>query len=72
MTSSDVFSYFVNYVKKDLYDEGNSDSGYNVTITTKSGELLSNMSYSDALKAIGTDSYILRYKGDKNIDITLN
>lgn len=30
------------------------------------------MSYSDALKAIGTDSYILRYKGDKNIDITLN
>ena len=72
LTSSDVFSYFVNYVKKDLYDEGNSDSGYNVTITTKSRELLSNMSYSDVLKAIGTDSYILRYKGDKNIDITLN
>ena len=72
LTSSDVFSYFVNYVKKDLYNEGNSDSGYNVTITTKSRELLSNMSYSDVLKAIGTDSYILRYKGDKNIDITLN
>ena len=72
LTSSDVFSYFVNYVKKDLYGEGKSDCGYNVTITTKSGELRSNMRYSDALKAIGTDSYILRYKGDKNIAITLN
>lgn len=72
LTSSDVFSYFVNYVKKDLYGEGNSDSGYNVTITTKSVNLDSTMSYADALKAIGTDNYILRYKGDKNIEITLN
>ena len=85
LTSTDVFSYFVNYIKKDLYgkeksddgkkdlyDEKKSDDGYNVTITTESGNLDGNMSYAEALKKIGTKNYILRYKGNKNIEITLN
>lgn len=72
LTSSDVFSYFVNYIKRDLYGEKKSNDGYNVKITTESGELNSNMSYADALKYIGTNNYILRYKGNKNIEITLN
>ena len=72
LTSTDVFSYFVNYVKKDLYGQDSSDLGYTVKITTQSGELESSLSYSEALKKIGTENYILRYKGNKNIEITLN
>lgn len=72
LTSTDVFSYFVNYIKKDLYGEEKLDDGYNVKITTESGNLDSNMSYAEALKKIGTKNYILRYKGNKNIEITLD
>ena len=67
-----MFTYFVNYIKKDLYGEKKSDDGYKVKITTESGNLDSNMSYAEALKKIGTKNYILRYKGNKNIEITLN
>ena len=71
LTSSDVFSYFVNYVKKDLYGNNNqSNSEYNVTIITDDGELGPKLSYHDALKKIGNKNYILKYKGDKNIEIT--
>lgn len=71
LTSSDVFSYFVNYVKKDLYGNNNqSNSEYNVTIITDDGKLDSELSYHEALKKIGNKNYILKYKENKKIEIT--
>ena len=67
LTKDDVFSYYVNYVKKDLYGEvtnTNQDVIYNVDIKDKNGISLNNeMSYTQVYNSL-SDKYVLRYVGE--------
>lgn len=71
LTKEDVFSYYVNYVKKDLYggvdtSSTNQDVIYNVSITNKSGNatLEGTLSYNEAYDQLA-DKYILKYKKEE-------
>ena len=69
LTRSDVFSYYVNYVKKDLYGESttsgeyttNQDVIYDVSIKDKNGnELVKELQYNDVYDKLA-DKYVLKY-----------
>lgn len=65
LDSSQVISYYFNYVKKDLYATPDSTvkQEYKVTINTPSGIITNtNLTYSDVLNAVGTTrKYVLKY-----------
>lgn len=69
LTKNDVFSYYVNYVKKDLYGESttsgayttNQDVIYDVSIKDKNGnELVKELQYNDVYDKLA-DKYVLKY-----------
>lgn len=65
LTKDDTFSYYVNYVKKDLYGEGvtntNQDVIYNIEIIDKNNQILtSDSSYTDVYSKLA-DKYVLKY-----------
>lgn len=72
LTRSDVFSYYVNYVKKDLYGnpnyDTNSDVVYHVSIAdpeTNSSDLVENLDYNSLQKKLSyKDKYFLEYMDD--------
>ena len=65
LTKDDVFSYFVNYVKKDIYgidslDQNNKPAtGYIVSIKG----LTENMTYKQAYDALNSEKYYLKCTG---------
>lgn len=65
LTKDDVFSYYVNYVKKDLYGEGvtntNQDVIYNIDIKDKNGLSIDNTKSYSQVYSILSDKYVLRY-----------
>lgn len=84
LTRDDVFSYYVNYVKRDLYGESvlniNQDVIYNVYINdpeNSTGTLNNNLTYNQLYEKLSKkESYYLEYKQEwydennkKNIDI---
>lgn len=66
LDSSQVISYYFNYVKKDLYAEPDATvkQEYKITINTPSGTITrTDLTYQEALNSIGTTrKYILEYK----------
>lgn len=70
LTKNDVFSYYVNYVKKDLYGEGvvntNQDVIYHVSINdteTSTGTLSNNLTYSELYRKLSKkENYYLEYQ----------
>lgn len=82
LNQDEVFSYYVNYVKKDLYDtKVNNDVNYNVSIIDPSAEasfLGENLSYSEVKSKLnGYNEYYLEYVEEqisgnkKNVKITI-
>lgn len=69
LTKNDVFSYYVNYVKKDLYGESttsgehttNQDVIYNVSIKDKNGNELEKKLQYNAVYDKLADKYVLKY-----------
>ena len=76
LSKDDVFSYFVNYVKKDLYGTDSSfksikpTNGYSVIINGLNGD----MTYKEAYDALSAQKYYIKYNvinenGDKEVEI---
>lgn len=66
LTKDDVFSYYVNYIKKDLYGENtsiNQDVNYNVKIYDKNNHELDGEPYNAAYGRLA-DKYILKYTSE--------
>ena len=58
LSKDDVFSYFVNYIKNDLYGNNNeAKSGYVVEIDG----LNKDMSYKDAYNSLNAEKYYIKY-----------
>lgn len=66
LTKDDVFSYYVNYVEKDLYGESttNQDVIYNVSIKDKENNVLDNKLGYNVVYNILADKYVLKYTGE--------
>lgn len=70
LTRDDVFSYYVNYVKKDLYGEGvlntNQDVIYQVSINdpeSSTGTLANNLTYNELYEKLSKkENYYLEYQ----------
>ena len=70
LTRDDVFSYYVNYVKKDLYGEGvlntNQDVIYQVSINdpeSSEGTLANNLTYNELYEKLSKkENYYLEYQ----------
>lgn len=82
LNQDEVFSYYVNYVKKDLYDTNvNNDINYNVNIidpNSATASLGENLSYSEVkAKLDGCNEYYLEYVEEiingntKTVNITI-
>lgn len=77
LTKNDVFSYYVNYVKKDLYGNSNYDTNsdviYDVSIAdpeTNSSNLGENLDYNSLQKKLSyKEKYFLEYMDDYYDDI---
>ena len=62
LTSTEVASYYYNYVKKDLYSDGAQNNRYNIVIVTKGEDIEEEDDYYTVMDKLGKDSkYILRY-----------
>ena len=67
LSSDEVASYYYNYVKHDVYEEGKPTEEYNVTIycstqTAENKKLSNNLNYCNLMLNLGNDKkYILKY-----------
>ena len=77
LTKEDAFSYYVNYVKKDLYGTNvntNQNINYNVIVKdNENKEISSDLGYSQVYNSLA-DKYVLKYTSKSsnivNIEIT--
>ncbi len=68
LTKSDVFSYYVNYVKKDLYADSSvkQDRNYIVTIKDKNDNNISSDEDYNTVYNNLAENYVLKYKNESS------